>query len=215
MHAELLPALADKDAALALRAINAVKPLAFPRKMSAPLRRVALESGHREANRTAALRALSPSDHQTEETLIEVLASPASNALRRDRRRPARYSQRQPTARAASRRPSPPPRRTSRLPSRPVWPGATPAPANSSTSRPRLASGRACSATAMSVLALEKRPAAIRTRAAALTKALPPEDARLDALIAQRLDHPVTLKADVARRRAALRAALRELPPFP
>jgi putative heme-binding domain-containing protein len=48
-------------------------------------------------------------------------------------------------------------------------------------------------------LALEKRPAEIRERAAALTRALPPEDARLDALIAQRLMAAGNYKADPKR----------------
>jgi putative heme-binding domain-containing protein len=45
-------------------------------------------------------------------------------------------------------------------------------------------------------LALEKRPAALRERAAALTKSLPPEDARLDALVAYRVGALGSFKPD-------------------
>ncbi|MBC7367542.1 MAG: c-type cytochrome, partial [Undibacterium sp.] len=45
-------------------------------------------------------------------------------------------------------------------------------------------------------LAFEKRPAALRARAAAATAALPPEDARLDGVIAQRLRAAENFKPD-------------------
>lgn len=48
-------------------------------------------------------------------------------------------------------------------------------------------------------IALEERPAELRERVAVLTSALPPEDARLDALIAQRLAASNTVKGDLTR----------------
>lgn len=48
-------------------------------------------------------------------------------------------------------------------------------------------------------LVLEKRPAVLRDRVAALTKSLPPEDPRLDALIASHLGAMVNFKPDRAR----------------
>lgn len=48
-------------------------------------------------------------------------------------------------------------------------------------------------------LALEKRPAVLRDRAVALTKTLPPEDARLDALVAYRVGALGSFKPDRAR----------------
>jgi putative heme-binding domain-containing protein len=49
------------------------------------------------------------------------------------------------------------------------------------------------------VVAFEKRPADLRARVAALTQALPPEDARLDAIIAQRMTAASSFKADAVR----------------
>ena len=82
MHEELFSALEEKDALLALRAINAIKPLPLGEK-SAPLRRIALDSKIREPNRIAALRALAPNATETEQTLSEVLNGTGSNTLRR------------------------------------------------------------------------------------------------------------------------------------
>jgi putative heme-binding domain-containing protein len=48
-------------------------------------------------------------------------------------------------------------------------------------------------------LALEKRPAELRERVAVLTKSLPPEDARLDALVAYRVGALASFKADRGR----------------
>jgi mono/diheme cytochrome c family protein len=48
-------------------------------------------------------------------------------------------------------------------------------------------------------LAFEKRPAALRARAATLTQNLPPEDARIDAVIAQRVGAAGNFKADAGR----------------
>jgi putative heme-binding domain-containing protein len=55
-------------------------------------------------------------------------------------------------------------------------------------------------------LAFEKRTPALRERAAALTKSLPPEDARLDALIAYRLGAMGNFKPDRAHGAAVFSA---------
>jgi putative heme-binding domain-containing protein len=195
MHAELVAALTDKDAPLALRAINALKPLDWPGK-SEPLRRVALDSAIREANRIAALRALTPTDSATESVLIEVLASPGSNPLRRTAAELLGTA----TASAAARRALADAFATASADLALVLATSL---AKSDAGAEELvdlaAQGRVRTTLLRHrylVMALEKRPAELRERAAALTRALPPEDARLDAVIAQRVGGAVNAKAD-------------------
>jgi putative heme-binding domain-containing protein len=158
-----------------------------------------LNSTVRESNRIAALRALAPNDTGTEETLIEVLRGNGSNALRRA----AADLLGTPKSSAAAR-------------------GALieAFPTASADVALTLATGLARSDAGAAelielaehgriragllrhrhlVVALEQRPAALRERVATLTRELPPEDARLDALVAQRLAMANSMKPDHKR----------------
>lgn len=200
MREQLVAAIANKDNALANRAILAVKDLPFPEK-AAPLRQLALDPKTNDRTRTAALRSLPANTPETETILREVLTGPNSNALRRAAADLLGAA-------------------TSTAPARAALTGAFPgasadvalalatALAKSDEGAAELlelaASGRV-RATLLRhryvATALEKRPAAVRERATALTRSLPAEDARLDALIAQRL------AASAAYRPAAARGA--------
>lgn len=198
MEQELVGTVTDGDAAKSLRAINALKPLETPAKIAA-LRRVALDARGRETNRSAALRALPALGSETEETAIAVLASNAPNGVRRA------------AADVLAVLPSSAGARTAlgdafSQASADLALGLALALAKSDDGATTLidlaARGRVRPALLRHrhvVLALEKRPAALRERAAALTQALPPEDARLDALIAQRLGAAGGFKTDAAR----------------
>ena len=200
LRGELLAAIEESDAALALRSVNAVKPLAWPEK-TAPLRRVALDAKARENVRTAAVRALDPAATETVETWIAVLTQ--SGAAAQTLRRAAAellgvFS----------------PRAEVRAALVGALPGASAdlaltvvtALAKSDAGATELlelaAAGRVRAAWLRHryvALALEKRPAELRERVAALTKSLPPEDARLDALVAYRVGALAGFKADRGR----------------
>ena len=197
MRAELLAAIEDKDAAVALRAINAVKPLAHIDK-SVPLRRVALNSAVRDPNRIAALRALEPRDPATTETLITVLRGNGSNPLRRTAAELLGTADGNIAARTALAEAFP-------TASADLALALVTALARSEAGtadlielaargkvRPTLLRHRHV------VVELEKRPADLRARVENLTKSLPPEDARLDAIIAQRLSAMPNLKTDAS-----------------
>ncbi|WP_414663531.1 DUF7133 domain-containing protein [Horticoccus sp. 23ND18S-11] len=206
MQQALTTAVADSDPAKSLRAITALKPLTFAEKVP-PLRRVALDGKAREANRIAALRALAATADETEQVAIEIVTSTAPNGLRRAAAdvigvamsttgRPGASDH---TARAAL-------SGAFATASADLALGLAIALAKSDAGAADLmelaAGGRVRPALLRHrhvVLALEKRPAALRDRAAALTQALPPEDARLDALIAQRLGAAGGFKPDRAR----------------
>lgn len=200
MRAELLAAVADKDVALALRAINALKPSPVAEK-SAALRAVALDGKIRESNRTAALRALTTGSEETEAILVEVLRGAAASA--QTLRRTAAELLGAPTASAAA-----------RAALAATLPGASAdltlalvtALAKSDAGAAELADLVAAGRVRAGLLrhryvavALEKRPAVVRERVAALTKALPAEDARLDALVAARVMGLGNFKADKTR----------------
>ena len=194
MRRELFAALEDK-AALAVRAAHALKPLALPEK-GAPLRRRALANNAAESARSAALRALTPGEPETEATAIAVLVSAAPLGARRAAAEvlglsrlssaglaalagafegaPADFALTLATTLAKSDQ------------------GAAELLELAVAGRVRLALLRH----RYVALALEKRPAALRERAAALTKALPPEDARLDALVAYRVGALGSFKPD-------------------
>ena len=207
LRRELVAALADKDAALALRAVNALRPLAFLEK-TGPLRRIALDAKARENVRTAAVKALDPAGAETEATLVDVLTTaPATlQTLRRAAAELLGTPAAGPAARTAL--------------------GAALAGASADlalTIATSLAKGDAGAADLLELaaagrvrpallrhryvaLALEKRPAALRARAAALTQALPPEDARLDALVAYRVGALGNFKPDRAHGAAVFTA---------
>ncbi len=207
LRTELIGAVADRDASLALRAINALKPLPLAEK-AAPLRAVALDPKVREANRAAALKALSVSAPETEGVLIEALntAPLSAQAVRRAAAELLGSSTMSAEARAALAQ---------------AFNGASAelalvyatALAKSDAGAAELldlvAAGRARPALLKHryvVQALEKRPAALRERVGAMTKALPPEDARLDAVVTARVGNLGNLHADRARGAAVFTA---------
>ncbi len=194
MRGELFAALEDKAPA-AVRAANALKALSIPEK-SGPLRRRALATGAAESTRAAALRALAPSDPETEETAIAVLASAAPLGVRRAAADVLGAQGPSPAARAAL---------AGAFVGAPADFALTLATmlAKSDAGAAELlelaAAGRVRSALLRHryvALAFEQRPAALRERAAALTKSLPPEDARLDALVAYRVGAMGNFKPD-------------------
>ena len=196
MQTELLAAVGQKDAALALRAINALKPLPLAEK-AGPLSRVALDPKAHEPNRIAALRALTATAPETEATLVAVLGSNGSNPLRRAAADLLGTASLGAAGRAAL---------TAAFPtaSADLALGLAVALAKSDAGAADLLDLAAAGKVRATLLrhryvttALEQRPAALRERAAALTRALPPEDARLDALIAQRLGAAASFKTDV------------------
>jgi putative membrane-bound dehydrogenase-like protein len=198
MQTELIAALEERDAPLALRAINALKPLDIAEK-SAPLRHVALASAIREPNRIAALRALAPDDSEAEETLITLLRGNGSNGLRRVAAELLGTARSSAKARAALVETFPTASADLALA---LALGLARSDAGASELVDLAASGRVRPTLLRHrhvVLALEKRPAELRARVDALTKALPAEDARLDALIAQRLAASAALKIDSTR----------------
>ncbi len=198
MRSELIAAVDDKDAALALRAINALKPLEAAEK-SEPLRRVALTTTIRESNRIAALRALALNDPAAEETLIAILRSNGSNLLRRTAAELLGTANATPSARVALVEAFPSASADVALA---LALGLARSDAGASKLIELAASGRARPTLLRHrhvVLAFEKRPAELRARVDALTKSLPAEDARLDALIAQRLSAGAALKVDATR----------------
>jgi putative heme-binding domain-containing protein len=198
MRAELVAAVSEKDSALALRAANALKPLSIPEK-AAPLRRVALDPKARETLRTAAVRALDPEAPDTEETLTAVLASNAPHALRRAAAELLGTPKATPTGRAALVGAFPSASADLALA---LANGLAKTDAGAAELLDLVAAGRVRASLLRHrylTLTFEKRPAELRTRAAELTRALPPEDARLDAVIAQRLGAIANFKADAAR----------------
>jgi putative membrane-bound dehydrogenase-like protein len=207
MRAELLGAVNDKDPALGLRAINALKPLKFPGKWE-PLRAVALDAKAKEANRAAALKALTPAEAETEAVVIETLntAIPGAQTLRRAAAELLGTATPSAAARGAL---------TAAFAGAPAdlsLAYATALAKSDDGARDLLelvSAGKARSALLKHryiAQALEKRPAEVRERAAELTKALPPEDARLDAVVTARVMNLGNLKADRAKG-AALFAA--------
>lgn len=198
METVLLAGLGDDDHPLVLRAVNAAKPLKFPASME-PLRKIARSTSAREGNRVAALRALDASAPENTEVFIAVLAEKnASNALRRaaaDQLGTAPASPVILDALAAA--------HTSA--SADLALGLALALAQTDAGTERLLELAAAGRMRTQLLrhrhvelALQKRPAALRERVAQLTRNLPNEDARLDAVIAQRLGAAGSFKTDTA-----------------
>ncbi len=197
LQRELLAAIGDADLGPAFRAINAVRPLSWPEK-AAPLRAVALGTSN-DGTRVAAMRALTPGAVGTEATLIEVLGSGASLGVRRvaaDLLGTATASEAAHAALIAA------------------FAGAhadiamvvATSLARSdagATEVVRLAATGGVNPTLLRhryvALALEKRPTDLRARVDEITRNLPPEDARLDALIAQRVAAAPKYQPDAGR----------------
>lgn len=199
MRRELVAAIAASDNAVALRAINAVKPLPLAEK-AAPLHQVAIDPKSREATRIAALRALDPAASSTESALIAVLQQTAASTFLR---RTAAELLGNPSPSAAA--------RDALAASFATAPAdlalaAAHALAKSDASARDLLDLVAAGRVRPQFLrhryleqAFAKRSPELRARAAALTRDLPDEDARLDALIAQRVASAASFKTDAAR----------------
>lgn len=197
MERELFAALRDRDGAIVLRGIAALKPLPLA---AATLRELAAAAGSRDPQRIAALRALDAQDPATMELAVAALTRAAASGTLR--RAAAEVLGAAPSTEAA----------------RAALAGAfTAAPADLAVAlASALAKSDAGAATLLELaatgrvrpqllrhrhveLALAARPAALRERATHLTRDLPDEDARLDAVITQRLAGAGGHRADVAR----------------
>lgn len=198
MARELLGAVDDKDPALGLKAINALKGLRLPGQTEV-LRRIATRSTTREANRTAALRALPGDTPESVDVFISVLRSDGSNPLRRTAAELLGTANAGPEARAAL---------VAAVPgaSADLVLALAAALAKTDAGAEALLELAAAGRVKPTLLrhrhlelAFEKRPAALRQRVAALTRGLPNEDARLDALITQRVAAAAGTKGDRAR----------------
>ena len=206
MRQELIATVQQADAGRSLRAINALKPLTFAAKV-APLRRVALDTSARESNRSAALRALPTTATGTIETATQVLTSNAPVGLRRAAAEvigqafagandlgAAGAAARQALASAYRGAPADLALALTLALAKDDA-GATVLVKLAQDGRVRTALLRHRHV----VLALESRPAALRAEIDVLTRGLPPEDARLDALVAQRLGQAGSHKPNAAR----------------
>lgn len=198
MERELLAAVDDKDPALGLKAINALKGLDVPGQ-SDVLRRIASNFSTREANRTAALRALPADTPETVAVLVAVLTGGGSNPLRRTAAELLGTANAGPAARAAL---------VAAVPgaSADLVLALAAALAKSDAGAEDLLALAAAGRVKPTLLrhrhlelAFEKRPATLRERVTALTRGLPGEDARLDALIAQRVAAAAGFKGDHTR----------------
>ena len=202
LHDELLAVAtaAKPDPALALRALVALKPLPLPEKL-APLGRLAADPAARENLRTAALRALPPEAPETETAAIAILAAtpPAPLALRRaaaDALGTAAGTAPARTALAAAFAGAPADLALNlalALAKSDAGAADLLDLAAAGRTRPQLLRHRYVAAE------LAKRPVALRDRAATLTRTLPAEDARLDAVIAARLGAAGAHPPDAAR----------------
>ncbi len=198
MRAELVKAVTAPNSALGNRAILALKGMSFPEKDPA-LHAVALDRSVAERNRISALRSLEPATPETETTLITVVGGRDANPYRRVAAELLGTRQPSAAARAAL-------TGAFATASADLALALATALAKSDTGAADLfdlaAAGKVRAALLRHrhvALALEHRPAALRTRATELTRTLPPEDARLDALIAQRLGAAARFKPDATR----------------
>jgi putative heme-binding domain-containing protein len=200
LRGELLAAIEESDAALALRSVNAVKPLAWPEK-TVPLRRVALDAKARENVRTAAVRALDPAATETVETWIAVLTQSAASAQTLRRAAAELLGVFSPKAEVRAALVGALPGASADL-ALTVVTALAKSDAGAAELLELAAAGRVRAAWLRHryvALALEKRPAELRERVAVLTQSLPPEDARLDALVAYRVGALAGFKADRGR----------------
>ncbi|MBL9202974.1 MAG: c-type cytochrome [Opitutaceae bacterium] len=197
MQRELFAQL-DGRAAESVRASNALRPLDLPEK-AAPLRRRALSNTGGESARAAALRALAPGTAETESVLLAALAPDRLPSVRRTAAELLGSETTSVAARAALAA---------------AFAGAASdlslalavALAKSDAGAGDLLDVAAAGRVRPALLrhryvaqALEKRPAAVRERAADLTRASPTEDARLDALISTRIGAAANHQPDAAR----------------
>lgn len=198
MEDALLAGLADDDHPVVLRAINAAKPLKFPAGIE-PLRQIARSPKAREGNRVAALRALDPAGSENVAVFMDVLSEKnASNTLRRAAADQLGSAPASPAILEAL-------TAASTSASADLTLGLALALAQTDAGTERLLELAATGKLRAQLLrhrhielALQKRPAALRDRAALLTRNLPDEDARLDAVIAQRLGAAAGFKTDTA-----------------
>ncbi len=198
MHTELIKAIGGNNSAIANRAIIALKGRSFPEK-DPVLRAVALDRAVAERNRISALRSLEPDAPETEATLITVVSGRDANTYRRAAADLLGTTNPSPAARAAL-------AGAFATASADLALGLATALAKSDTGAADLLDLAAAGKVRPTLLrhryvatALEKRPTALRERVATLTRALPPEDARLDALIAQRIGAVASFKPDLKR----------------
>ncbi|MEO6002012.1 MAG: c-type cytochrome [Opitutus sp.] len=198
LHKELTTAIDDPDVVVALRAVKAITPLNWPEK-AAPLRRMALTLTIDDPTRVAALRALAPGISSTESALIDVLNSKSSTAVRRVAAdllgtANANLAVRESLAKAFIGAPSDMAVVVATSLARSDA-GATQLVelASAGMFNPALLRQRYVAA------AIEKRSSDIRARVEKLTQNLPAEDARLDAVIAQRLAASSKYQPDAKR----------------
>jgi putative heme-binding domain-containing protein len=192
---ELVAALDLADENLAYRAVVAVRPMQWPEK-AAPLQRIALKASFKEGTRNAALRALTAGTAETEAALVAVLNQSPAIGVRRTAAELLGGPKTGPEARAAL-------ARALHLAPSDLTAVIATALAKSdagTTDLLALAQARTLAPGILRqrhvALALADRPAALQAQVAALTRDLPPEDARLDATIARRLGAVATRKGD-------------------
>jgi putative heme-binding domain-containing protein len=198
MRRELVAAILDSDLGPAYRAMIAVRPLALPEK-AGPLRTVALKTSLNDGTRIAAMRALERGAPETEEVLIDVLGSNASLGVRRVAAELLGTATTSPAARAALVKAFASAHADIAMV---VAVALTQSDAGAGELADLAANGRVNPALLRQryvALALEKRPAELRARVAEITRNLPPEDARLDAVIAQRVAAANNYQPDPAR----------------
>lgn len=194
MLREMFAALEEK-AAWAVRAANALKPLSRLEK-AGPLQRRALAASAAESTRAAAIRALAIGAPETEHTAVAVLMSNAPQGARR-------------AAAEVLGTGAPSVAALSALAG--AFAGASAdlaltlatslakSEAGANDLLELAAAGRVRPALLRHryvALALEPRSEGLRNRVVALTKSLPPEDARLDALVAYRIGALANFKPD-------------------
>jgi putative heme-binding domain-containing protein len=197
-----MEALASKDATVVDRSIAAVRDAALPEKVE-PLRAIVLRAGEHGPRRAAALEALMNTPAGVP-TAAAALADPSSNTLRK-KAAEVLAGAGGPEARAAL---------LAALPTAPqelagsIAAGLAKSPKGAEALLQLIEEGRA-SATllrqkaAASALAVQAANAPkLGQHVALLTKDLPPEDARLDGVIAQRVEAFRAATADGAPRRA-------------
>jgi putative heme-binding domain-containing protein len=195
---ELITALDLADENLAYRAIVAVRPLPWSEKAE-PLQRIALKATFKEGTRNAALRSLTPGTAETEAALVVVLTQSPAIGVRRTAAELLGGPRTGAEARAALAR------AFQLAPSDLTAVIATALAKSDAGATDLIALTKARTVTPGILrqrhvaLALADRPATLQDQVAALTRDLPPEDARLDAVIARRLGAVATRKGDAVR----------------
>jgi putative heme-binding domain-containing protein len=195
-------ALRDKDPAILDKAIAAVRDVQFPEKMKSLVPIISDAQGH-GPRRAAALEALM-NVPMASLTAAKALADPSSMTLRK------KAAELLGVAAANNASPTSLADRNALVSALPISPAELATLIASGLARTdegtdkllqTIESGKATPALLRHVsvaTALEQRPQGLRDRAAALTKDLPPEDARIDKIIAKRVEEFRVAKADVA-----------------